>query len=55
MNKKLVKIGEAAKLLGTTPDTLRKCESTLWINSQIIVIDDNAMFPKFYKKDRKFK
>lgn len=26
MNKKLVKIGEAAKLLGTTPDTLRKWE-----------------------------
>ncbi len=28
MDKKLVKIGEAAKLLGTTPDTLRKWEST---------------------------
>jgi predicted site-specific integrase-resolvase len=26
MNKKLVKIGEAAKLLGTSPDTLRKWE-----------------------------
>jgi DNA-binding transcriptional MerR regulator len=24
MDKKLVKIGEAAKLLGTSPDTLRK-------------------------------
>lgn len=28
MDKKLVKIGEAAKLLGTSPDTLRKWEST---------------------------
>jgi len=28
MDKRLVKIGEAAKLLGTTPDTLRKWEST---------------------------
>jgi predicted site-specific integrase-resolvase len=28
MEKKLVKIGEAAKLLGTTPDTLRKWEAT---------------------------
>lgn len=26
MDKKLVKIGEAAKLLGTSPDTLRKWE-----------------------------
>ncbi|MGK7872888.1 MAG: IS607 family transposase [Xenococcaceae cyanobacterium] len=28
MEKRLVKIGEAAKLLGTTPDTLRKWEKT---------------------------
>lgn len=28
MNKRLVKIGEAAKMLGTTPDTLRKWEAT---------------------------
>lgn len=28
MDKKLVKIGEAAKLLGTSPDTLRKWEAT---------------------------
>ena len=28
MEKKLVKIGEAAKLLGTSPDTLRKWEAT---------------------------
>ena len=28
MEKKLVKIGEAAKLLGTSPDTLRKWEVT---------------------------
>lgn len=28
MEKQLVKIGEAAKLLGSTPDTLRKWEST---------------------------
>ena len=28
MDKRLVKIGEAAKLLGTTPDTLRKWELT---------------------------
>ena len=28
MEPRLVKIGEAARLLGTTPDTLRKWEST---------------------------
>jgi DNA-binding transcriptional MerR regulator len=28
MEKRLVKIGEAAKILGTTPDTLRKWEVT---------------------------
>ena len=28
MEKKLEKIGEAAKLLGTSPDTLRKWEAT---------------------------
>ena len=28
MEKRLVKIGEAAKILGTTPDTLRKWETT---------------------------
>lgn len=28
MNKRLVKIGEAAKLLGTTPATLRSWEKT---------------------------
>jgi DNA-binding transcriptional MerR regulator len=28
MEKRLVKIGEAAKLLGTTPDTLRKWEAS---------------------------
>jgi putative resolvase len=28
MNKKLIKIGEAAKLLVTSPDTLRKREVT---------------------------
>ena len=28
MKKKLVKIGEAAQLLGTTPDTLRKWDAS---------------------------
>lgn len=28
MEKRLVKIGEASKILGTTPDTLRKWEAT---------------------------
>ncbi len=28
MSKRLVKIGEAAKILRTTPDTLRKWEAT---------------------------
>jgi DNA-binding transcriptional regulator YiaG len=29
MDNRLVKIGEAAKLLGTSPDTLRKWEATV--------------------------